>query len=176
MEQDRPHVILAQIVAVLGTFAIAAAPKWFSIMTMTTVGTVGTCSGCIIYLPVLLVMDLVFFRAAARQKTPASRSRILVLVAVANVILISVGLSTIAGAVAYLDSHASLFTPRPENISWQEWLQLFVLYFVPEMLGIAFAIVMLIRPFRRKERGKEGPRVDAGQPAGELEADTTPFI
>ena len=82
--RDKPHVILAQIVAVLGTFALTSAPKWFSIMTMTTVGTVGTCTGCIIYLPVLLVVDLIFFWAASRQKTASSRSRILALVAVAN--------------------------------------------------------------------------------------------
>ena len=155
--KDKSHVILAQIVAVLGTFALAAVPKWFSIMTMTSVGTVGTCTGCIIYLPVLLVVDLVFFWTASRQKTASSRSRILALVALANVILMGIGLSTIVDALGYLGSHASLFTPRPESISWEEWLQLFVLFFVPEMLGILFAIVALKRPWRHCERGTEKP-------------------
>jgi hypothetical protein len=153
--KDKPHVILAQIVAVLGTFALAAIPKWFSIMTMTTVGTVGTCTGCIIYLPVLLVVDLAFFWTASRQKTASSRSRILALVAVANVILMGIGLSIIVDALGYLATHASLFTPRPENISWEEWLQLFVLFFVPEMLGVLFAVVALKRPRSHPERGTE---------------------
>jgi hypothetical protein len=155
--KDKPHVILAQIVAVLGTFALAAVPKWFSIMTMTTVGTVGTCTGCIIYLPVLLVVDLAFFWTASRQKIASSRTRILALVAVANVILMGTGLSIIIGAVGHLASHASLFTPRPENISWEEWLQLFALFFVPEMLGVLFAVVALKRPWGRRERGTEKP-------------------
>lgn len=136
----------------LGLFAIlfvCFGVTWFmqlwSILTLTTVGMIGTLTGWISFCPSLLLLNAIAIIVAYKEKSGQARLPFLLLVLVANSILIFSGTATIISTITSLDKHISYFTPRPEDITWDEWLELFLTFVLPEILVVVLAIVALTR-------------------------------
>lgn len=144
--KENPYVMaVAELIAVFGTFALVWIPQTFSIGTMTQAGVVATLIGCVIYHPVLLLVEMAFLFAAHRAKSPASRSRILVFLILANALLMYAALRTTVATVGSLASTSSMFTPRPEDLDLFDWATLLVLFAVPQALGMGVALIALLR-------------------------------
>jgi hypothetical protein len=140
----RRIIFLGLFVILVGCFGVAWFLQIFSILTMTRVGTVGTLTGCITFLPALILIDVTALIVAYRERSGTARLPFLLLVLVANALLLVTGVTTIISTVRSLSSHTSLFTPRPEDILWDEWLMLFAIFVAPEIPAVVLAIVGLV--------------------------------
>jgi hypothetical protein len=67
--------------------------QWWSVLTLTTVGTVGTLTGCISFVPLLLVINVVALLIGFRAESRQIRVIALMFVGVVNIILMITGTS-----------------------------------------------------------------------------------
>ena len=134
--------VLAAMWILLWCFACAWFLQWWSILTMTTVGTVGTLTGCVTFVPVVLLGNALALNAGFRKELGKPRVAMFLYVLVVNAVLSYTGFRAIIGTVRSLSSQASLFTPQPEDILWDEWLMLFLIFIGPEVLAMVLAAVV----------------------------------
>jgi phosphatidylglycerophosphatase A len=135
--------------------------QWWSILTMTTVGTVGTLTGCISFCPALIILNAVALTMALKEKSGQARMPFLLLVLAANTILMISGIATIISTVRSLAEHTSYFTPRPEDLAWDEWLGLFFTFVIPEILFIGYALFAFTRFKARKKDSTDAIETEA---------------
>ena len=146
MGPNRKRILfLGLFVVLVGCFGATWFTQWWSILTMTRVGTVGTLTGCITFCPALILLNAVALIVAYKDKSNKARVPFLMLVLVANTILMFSGIATIISTIKNLAESTSYFTPRPEDLAWDEWLGLFFTFVIPEILFIVFTIIALAK-------------------------------
>ena len=153
---------LGLFVILFGCFGVTWFMQGWSILTMTTVGTVGTLTGCISFCPALLLMNAIAFLVA--YKHGRARLPFLLLVLVANAILMFSGAAAIISTVMSLGEHTSYFTPRPEDISWDEWLGLFFTFVIPEILVVVLAVIALVKMKGHSWQAEVAREIEADHP------------
>jgi uncharacterized membrane protein len=149
--------VLALIGIVFWCFPVAWFLQWWSILTMTTVGSVGTLTGCVTFFPVLLLENVPALIGGFRKELGKPRMGLFLFVLVANAVLIVTGITTIIGTVNSLPSHTSLFTPQPEDILWDEWLMMFLTFVAPPILATGVAVIGLVGLSKRSRQAGEPP-------------------
>ena len=152
--------VLATMWILLWCFACAWFLQWWSILTMTTVGTVGTLIGCITFVPVILLGNALALIAGFRKELGELRLGMFLYTLVVNAILAFTGVWTIVGTVRSLSSRTSLFTPQPEDILWDEWLMLFLIFVGPQVLAMALAAVGVVVMKRRSLPAEQRPETE----------------
>ena len=146
MGPNRKRILfLGLFVVLVGCFGATWFMQWWSILTMTRVGTVGTLTGCVSFCPALVLVNAVALIVAYNDKSSKARVPYLIFVLVTNTILMFSGIATIISTIKNLAGHTSYFTPRPEDLAWDEWLGLFFTFVIPEILVIVFTIVALAK-------------------------------
>lgn len=155
---------LGLFVILFGCFGVTWFMQGWSILTMTTVGTVGTLTGCISFCPALLLLNAIALIVAYREKYGTAWLPFLLLVLVANVILMFSGTAAIISTVMSLNEHTSYFTPRPEDISWDEWLGLFFTFVIPEILVVVLAVIALVKMKGRSRQAEVAREIEADHP------------
>ena len=136
---------LSLFVILVGCFGGTWFMQWWSILTMTTVGTIGTLTGCISFCPALVLLNTVALIVVYKEKSGRARLPFLLFVLTANIILMFSGTATIINTVKSLGEHTSYFTPRSEDITWDEWLMLFFTFVIPEILFVVWTIAALVK-------------------------------
>lgn len=152
--------VLATMWILLWCFACAWFLQWWSILTMTTVGTVGTLIGCVTFVPIVLLGNTLALIAGFRKELGKPRLGMFLYILVVNAILAFTGMRAIIGTVRSLSSRTSLFTPRPEDIRWGEWLMLFLIFIGPEVLAMVLAAVGLVVMKRRSRLVEKQPETE----------------
>jgi hypothetical protein len=146
MKPNQQRILFLGIfVALVGCFGVTWFTQWWSILTMTRVGTVGTLTGCISFCPSLVLLNAVALIVVYKDKSDKARVPFLTFVLVTNAILMVSGIAAIISAIKYLAENTSLFTPRPQDLAWDEWLGLFFTFIIPEILLIVVAIIGLVK-------------------------------
>lgn len=153
--RQKTLVVLAVFVILFVCFAIALFLQWWSILTMTTVGTVGTLIGCISFVPVLLLGNAIALIVGFRKEIEGTQPLVFIAVLVANAALVVTGTVTIIGTVNSLPGISSMFVP--ETIDWFDWLMEFAIFVGPQVLAMAVAVVGLIRLRGRARQADEQP-------------------
>ena len=160
--------VLATMWILLWCFACAWFLQWWSILTMTTVGTVGTLVGCVTFVPIVLLGNTLALIAGFRKELGKPRLGMFLYTLAINAILAFTGIRTIIGTVHSLSSRTSLFTPQPKDILWDEWLMLFLIFIAPEVLAMVLAAVGLV-VMKRHSRPAEKQAEIAQRPETEGE-------
>jgi uncharacterized membrane protein len=150
-------IVLALIGIVFWCFPVAWFLQWWSVLTLTTVGSVGTLTGCITFFPVLLLGNVLALIGGFRKELGKPRMGLFLFVLVANAVLIVTGITTIISTVNSLSSHTSLFTPQPEDILWDEWLMMFLIFVGPQLLAMGVAVFGLARLWKHSQQTGEPP-------------------
>jgi hypothetical protein len=157
----RRVLFLLIFVVLAGCFGITWFLQWWTILTMTRVGTIGTLTGCVSFCPSLVLLNMVTLLVALKGKSGEARTPYLLLVLIANALLMLTGISTIFTTVNSLADHTSYFTPRKEDLAWDEWLGLFATFVLPEILFIGYSIFALSRFKGRKKRSTDSIETEA---------------
>jgi hypothetical protein len=157
--RQKTLVVLAVFVILFVCFAIALFLQLWSILTMTTVGTVGTLIGCVSFVPVLLLGNAIALIVGFRKEIEGTQPLVFIAVLVANAILIVTGVVAIIQTVNSLPGISSMFVP--ETIDWSDWLMELAIFAGPQALAMAVAVFGLIRLKRRARQADEPP--EAGE-------------
>ena len=152
METNPRRFLFLLIFAVLtGCFGITWFLQSWTILTMTRVGTIGTLTGCVSFCPSLILLNIVALTVAQKGKSGEAQTPYLLLVLIANAFLMLTGITTIFTTVNSLADHTSYFTPRIEDLAWDEWLGLFATFVLPEILFIGYSLFAFSRIKGRKK-------------------------